>query len=155
MGYSSLAYKQAVMAELTWEFLIEFVFSRFSSRLLSNFEIRLTKDVELRVREQGLSILQNLTTTQPEIAYLVTTLTAATITDLLHASMTTSDGDVVLCVRDLLHMQHLLLMTASRQRAYYPISFPAQMITVNSFWVHAHFYPTSVRHSHIHGSMFG
>lgn len=53
------------------------------------------------MREQGLSILQNLTTTQAEIAYLIDTLTAATITNILHASMTSSDGDVVLRVRDL------------------------------------------------------
>ena len=69
--------------------------------LLSHSEFRLTNDVEPRVREQGLSIVQNLTTTQTEIAYLITTLTAATITDTLHASMTSSDGDVVLRVRDL------------------------------------------------------
>lgn len=142
------------MAELTWEFLIEFVFLCSLAGLLSKSEIRLAKDMELRVREQGLSILQNLTTTQTEIAYLVTMLTAATITDLLHASMTTSDGDVVFRVRDLCMCNIFSLMTASRQPAYCPISFPPQRITVSSFWVHAHFYPTSVQHSHIHGSMF-
>jgi hypothetical protein len=34
MSYSSLAYKQAVMAELTWDSLIEFVFSMLSDRLV-------------------------------------------------------------------------------------------------------------------------
>ena len=123
--------------------------------LLSKSEISLTKDVELRIREQGLSILQNLTTTQTEIAYLITTLTAATITDILHASVSAPDGDVVLRVRDLHICSIFSLLTASRQRGYYPISFPAQMITVSSFWVHGHSYPTFVQHSRIRGSMFG
>jgi hypothetical protein len=101
MSYSSLAYKQTVMEELTWEFLIEFVFPCPPAGLLFNLKFRLTNDVELRVREQGLSILQNLTTTQTEIAYLINTLTTATISNILHASMTSSDGDVVLRVRDL------------------------------------------------------
>lgn len=34
MSCSSWAYKQAVMAELTWESLIGFVFSMFSSKLV-------------------------------------------------------------------------------------------------------------------------
>ena len=34
MSYSSWAYKQAVMAELTWESLIGFVFFLFSGRLV-------------------------------------------------------------------------------------------------------------------------
>ena len=123
--------------------------------LLSKSEISLTKDVELRVREQGLSILQNLTTTQTEIAYLITTLTDATITDILHASMSTPDGDVVLRVRDLHICSIFSLLTASRQRSYCPISFPAQMTTVSSFWVHTHSSPTSVQHSPIRGSMSG
>ena len=89
------------MAELTWESLIESVFPCSLAGLLSNHKLRLMNDAELRVREQGLSILQNLTTTQTEIAYLINTLTAATITNILHASMTSADGDVVLRVRDL------------------------------------------------------
>ena len=155
MSYSSLAYKQAVMAQLTWEFLVEFVFSIFSGRHISNSKFRLTNDVEVRVREQGLSIMQNLTTTQTEIAYLITELTAATITDVLHASIASSDGDIVLRVGDICIYSICLLMTASRQRIYCLISFRAQMSTESSFWVHAHFCPTSVLRSHIHESMFG